>query len=76
MKKVKEEKEGHQKKSEERQKAIEKMEADQKDALAAMLKLEEARIVLNRLIGPGGAFTPQEREKFMKNAIGAGTPEA
>jgi hypothetical protein len=37
------------------------MDADNKDALATMTKLEEARIVLNRLIGPGGAYTEPER---------------
>jgi hypothetical protein len=38
--------------------AIEKTEADVKDTASTLLKLEEARIVLNRLIGPGGALTP------------------
>jgi hypothetical protein len=51
------------------------METDNKDAVAAMTKLEEARIVLNRLIGPGGAFTEPERSKFLKNAVGFGSPE-
>jgi hypothetical protein len=37
------------------------MDADNKDALTTMTKLEEARIVLNRLIGPGGAYTEPER---------------
>jgi len=37
------------------------MDADNKDSLATFTKLEEARIVLNRLIGPGGAFTEPER---------------
>jgi len=47
-----------------------------KDTASTLLKLEEARIVLNRLIGPGGALTPQEREKYLKKAIGAETAEA
>jgi hypothetical protein len=52
------------------------METDLKDTATTLLKLEEARIVLNRLIGPGGSFTPQEREKFLKSAIGHDKPEA
>ena len=76
MKKVKEERDSQNKTSEERKKAIEKMETDVKDTASTLLKLEEARIVLNRLIGPGGALTPQEREKFLKNAVGADKPEA
>ncbi len=51
------------------------MDADNKDALTTMTKLEEARIVLNRLIGPGGAFTEPERQKFLNKAIGFGSPE-
>ncbi len=31
---------------------------------------------MNRLLGPGGSFTEQEREKYLKNAVGAGSPEA
>ena len=61
MKKNKDESEKHKATAEERKKAIEKMDADNKDALTTMTKLEEARIVLNRLIGPGGAFTEPER---------------
>jgi hypothetical protein len=51
------------------------MDADNKDALTTMTKLEEARIVLNRLIGPGGAYTEPERQKFLNKAIGFGSPE-
>lgn len=61
MKKSKEESEKNKATAEERKKAIEKMDADNKDALTTMTKLEEARIVLNRLIGPGGAYTEPER---------------
>lgn len=50
---------------------IDKTEVDVKDTASTLLKLEEARIVLNRLIGPGGAFTPAEREKYLKKAVGA-----
>jgi len=75
IKKIKEESEGHKNTAEERKKAIEKMDTDNKDAVATMTKLEEARIVLNRLIGPGGAFTEPERQKFMNKAIGFGSPE-
>ena len=61
MKITKEESEKQKATAEERKKAIEKMDADNKDSLATFTKLEEARIVLNRLIGPGGAFTEPER---------------
>lgn len=76
LKKIKEEKDKHQKQSDERLKIVEKMEGDMKDASNAILKLEEARIVLNRLLGPGGAYTEKERDKYLKNAQGAGLPEA
>ena len=46
-----------------------------KEAAATLIKLEEARIVLNRLIGPGGSFTPQEREKHLKKAVGYSAQE-
>ncbi len=58
---MKEENEKNKATAEERKKALEKMDIDNKDAVAAMIKLEEARIVLNRLIGPGGAYTEPER---------------
>ena len=61
IKKLKEENEKKKTTAEERKKAIEKMDADNKDAVTAMIKLEEARIVLNKLIGPGGAYTEPER---------------
>jgi len=61
LKITKEESEKQKATAEERKKAIEKMDADNKDSLATFTKLEEARIVLNRLIGPGGAFTEPER---------------
>lgn len=58
---MKEENEKNKATAEERKKALEKMDIDNKDAVAAIIKLEEARIVLNRLIGPGGAYTEPER---------------
>jgi predicted nucleic acid-binding Zn-ribbon protein len=61
--------------SEERKTAIEKMDTDVKDVAATIAKLEEARIVLNRLIGPGGSLTETERVKYFKNVVGAGAPE-
>ena len=61
IKKLKEENEKNKTTAEERKKAIEKMDADNKDAVTAMIKLEKARIVLNKLIGPGGAYTEPER---------------
>ena len=57
LKNTKVDRDTHQKTSEDRKAAIEKQESDVKEAADALLKLEEARIVLNRLIGPGGAFT-------------------
>lgn len=54
---------------------MEKMEADMKDAAATMVKMEEARIVLNRLIGPTGVMTEAERSKYFKGIPGAGQPE-
>lgn len=76
LKKIKEERDKLDKTSEERKQTIDKMETDVKDASSALLKLEEARIVLNRLIGPGGSMTQQERDKYLKNAVGAELPEA
>jgi hypothetical protein len=52
------------------------MTKDLKEASDAMIKLEEARIVMNRLLGPGGAFTEPERTKYLGKAVGAGSPEA
>ena len=75
IKKLKEENEKNKTNAEERKKAIEKMDADNKDAVTAMIKLEEARIVLNKLIGPGGAYTEPERQKFLNKALGFGSPE-
>ena len=51
------------------------MDTDIKDVATTIAKLEEARIVLNRLIGPGGSLTEPERAKYLKNVIGAGSPE-
>ena len=36
------------------------------EAYAVISKLEEARIVLNRLLGPSGVLTERERQKFLK----------
>lgn len=52
------------------------MDSDVKEASEALLKLEEARILLNKLMGPGGSLTEKQREKYLKNAKGAGSPEA
>lgn len=76
LKKVTEEKTKLQGLSDERLKTVEKMDSDVKEAASTLIKLEEARIVLNKLLGPGGSFTEQEREKYLKNAKGAGSPEA
>lgn len=76
LKKITAERDKYKKESEERQQTIDKMQGDQKDSKEAILKLEEARIVLNRLLGPGGSFTDQQRDKFLKGAAGANLPEA
>jgi hypothetical protein len=51
------------------------MDTDIKDVASTIAKLEEARIVLNRLIGPGGSLTEAERQKYLKSVVGAGAPE-
>ena len=51
------------------------MDTDIKDVASTIAKLEEARIVLNRLIGPGGSLTEAERGKYLKSVVGAGAPE-
>jgi hypothetical protein len=53
--------------SEERQRTIEKLNTDLDDAHGVITKLEEARIVLNKLLGPNGVITEREREKYLKN---------
>ena len=45
------------------------------DAAASIVKMEEVRIVLNRLIGPAGVMTEVERNKYLKGVPGAGQPE-
>lgn len=50
---------------------ITKMNADMDEAYAVISKLEEARIVLNRLLGPSGVLTERERQKFLKGHGGA-----
>ena len=52
--------------SDDRQVQIEKLNADLDEAYAVITKLEEARIVLNRLLGPSGVLTERERQKFLK----------
>jgi hypothetical protein len=58
--------------SEERHQEINKLNADLDEAYAVISKLEEARIVLNRLLGPQGVLTERERQKFLKAHGGAG----
>lgn len=70
LKKAHAERDSFKKESEERKALLDKQESDVKEAAATLIKLEEARIVLNRLIGPGGSFTPQEREKHLSKAVG------
>lgn len=47
--------------SDERHQTITKLNADLDEAYAVITKLEEARIVLNRLMGPQGVLTERER---------------
>ena len=49
-------------------KTIEKLNTDIEEAYGVITKLEEARIVLNKLLGPNGVLTEKEREKFLKNS--------
>jgi hypothetical protein len=53
--------------SDERQATIEKLNIDLDEAYGVITKLEEARIVLNKLLGPQGVITERERAKFFKN---------
>jgi hypothetical protein len=41
---------------------------DLEEAYGVITKLEEARIVLNKLLGPSGVLTERERQKFLKNS--------
>ena len=66
---VKEERDQHAGLSAERLKTIEKQTADLDEAYGLITKLEEARIVLNKLLGPHGVLTEREREKFLKNSV-------
>lgn len=52
--------------SDERQMTIQNLNVDLDEAYGVMTKLEEARIVLNRLLGPQGIITERERQKFLK----------
>ena len=52
--------------SDDRQQTINKQNAELDEAYAVITKLEEARIVLNRLLGPNGVLTERERQKFLK----------
>jgi len=42
--------------------------ADLDEAYALISKLEEVRIVMNKLLGPGGVINERERVKFFKNS--------
>jgi hypothetical protein len=37
------------------------------EAYNVITKLEEARIVLNKLLGPNGVLTERERAKYLKS---------
>jgi len=52
--------------NESKDKEITKLGNELDEAYGVVTKLEEARIVLNRLLGPGGAINERERNKFMK----------
>ena len=53
--------------NEDRKVQIEKLNADLDEAHAVIVKLEEARIILNKLLGPNGVVTQREREKYLPN---------
>lgn len=40
---------------------------DLDEAYNVITKLEEARIILNKLMGPNGVITERERSKFLKS---------
>ena len=46
------------------------MTDDLNEAYGVVTKLEEARIVLNRLLGPNGVITERERQKMNLGAAG------
>ena len=46
------------------------MKEDLDDAFGVITKLEQARIILNKLMGPEGAITEAERKKFNLQAAG------
>ena len=46
-------------------------QADRDSATQALQKMDEARILLNRLMGPQGPMTGNERENYLPNK-GAG----
>lgn len=52
---------------------MQRNDEDMKEAKETVQKLEEARIVLNRLLGPGGAFSEREYETYLRGAKGAGS---
>ena len=53
------------KQSEERYAEIQKQKEELSEAYGVITKLEEARIVLNRLMGPHGVITEFERKKYL-----------
>ena len=70
MTQTKEQRDEHEKMSTARASTIETLNANLDGAHGVITKLEEARIVLNRLLGPNGVITEREREKFLKNSVG------
>lgn len=53
-----------------RREEVEDLKEDLEDAFGAIQKLEQARIVLNKLMGPDGVITEEERKKFGMNLPG------
>eukprot|EP00347_Sterkiella_histriomuscorum_P002737 403366998 len=64
---TKEERDYLQKLSDERQQTIDTLNGDLDEAQALITKLEECRLVMNKLMGPNGLITERERNKFMQN---------
>jgi len=51
----------------ERNEAADKANQLRDEAASAVIKLDEARILLNKLLGPQGPLSQSERHKFLPN---------
>jgi hypothetical protein len=64
---TKEERDYLQKLSDDRQNTIDQLNSDLDEAHGLITKLEEVRLVMNKLMGPNGVITERERNKYMQN---------